>query len=210
MDSAVISLLGAFTLSILGLFAFIWSLRQGLLVENPRGASVIFAQGEIGQVDDPALTASDQARLQASAAPTDGHAASHTMRSMDAREMQDRVDSDQSSAFPVFMFIMFACFWLVLGSAAGWVASVKLHEPDWLTQYAWLSFGRIRTLHLNAVIYGWSSNACLAVIVWVLPRLLRTRLVGAPWVMLGAPCSMPASAQAWAPSPWAGATAWSF
>ena len=56
MDSAVISLLGAFTLSILGLFAFIWSLRQGLLVENPRGASVIFAQGEIGQVDDPALT----------------------------------------------------------------------------------------------------------------------------------------------------------
>lgn len=185
MDSAVISLLGAFTLSILGLFAFIWSLRQGLLVENPRGASVIFAQGEIGQVDDPALTASDQARLQASAAPTDGHAASHAVRSMDAREMQDRVDSDQSSAFPVFMFIMFACFWLVLGSAAGWVASVKLHEPDWLTQYAWLSFGRIRTLHLNAVIYGWSSNACLAVIVWVLPRLLRTRLVGAPWVMLG-------------------------
>ena len=75
MDSAVISLLGAFTLSILGLFAFIWSLRQGLLVENPRGASVIFVQGEIGQVDDPALTASKQARLQANATPINNHTA---------------------------------------------------------------------------------------------------------------------------------------
>jgi len=43
MDSAVISLLGAFLLSILGLFVFIWSLRKGLLKENPYDASVIFA-----------------------------------------------------------------------------------------------------------------------------------------------------------------------
>jgi hypothetical protein len=55
MDSAIISLLGAFLLSIIGLFVFIWSLRKGLLVENPQAASVIFAQGEIGRVDDPAL-----------------------------------------------------------------------------------------------------------------------------------------------------------
>ena len=34
MDSALLSLLGAFLLSMLGLFAFIWSLRKGLLVEN--------------------------------------------------------------------------------------------------------------------------------------------------------------------------------
>ena len=40
MDSAILSLLGAFVLSIIGLFAFIWSLRQGLLIENPRAASV--------------------------------------------------------------------------------------------------------------------------------------------------------------------------
>ena len=47
MDSAIASLLAAFVLSILGLFAFIWSLRKGLLVENPRAAGVIFARGEI-------------------------------------------------------------------------------------------------------------------------------------------------------------------
>ena len=41
MDSAILGLLGAFLLSIIGLFVFIWSLRKGLLVENPRAASAI-------------------------------------------------------------------------------------------------------------------------------------------------------------------------
>ena len=45
MDSALLSLLGAFLLSMLGLFAFIWSLRKGLLVENVKAASAIFARG---------------------------------------------------------------------------------------------------------------------------------------------------------------------
>ena len=56
MDSAVLSLLGAFMLSIIGLFVFIWSMRRGLLVENPSAASMIFARGEIGRTDDPART----------------------------------------------------------------------------------------------------------------------------------------------------------
>ena len=41
-------------------------------------------------------------------------------------EIDDRTVADQSSAFPVFMFIAFACFWLMVGSAAGSIASVKL------------------------------------------------------------------------------------
>jgi len=35
------------------------------------------------------------------------------------------------------------------------------------------------------VIYGWATNGALAVILWLLPRLLRTRLYGAIWAMLG-------------------------
>ena len=178
MDSAILSLLGAFLLSIIGLFAFIWSLRKGLLVENPAAASVIFARGEVGKIDDPALSGDEQHKMQAAV-----H--SGAMLAVDATEIADRVDADRSSAFPVFMFIAFACFWLLIGSFAGLISSFKLHEPDWLVQQAWLSFGRIRSVHLNAVIYGWSSNAALAVILWVLPRLLRTRLHGAIWAMIG-------------------------
>ena len=64
MDSAVVSLLSAFVLSLIGLFAFMWSMRKGLFVENPKAAGSIFAAGEIGQADDPSLTDSEQARLQ--------------------------------------------------------------------------------------------------------------------------------------------------
>ena len=179
MDSTILSLLGAFLLSILGLFAFIWSLRKGLLIENPAGASVIFARGEIGRIDDPSLDATTEHAMQA-AVQTD-----RALESTERAEINDRIDADRSSAFPVFMFIAFACFWLLVGSAAGGIASIKLHEPDWLVQQAWLTFGRIRSIHLNAVIYGWSSNAALGVIIWLLPRMLHTRLHGAIWAMLG-------------------------
>src|SRR5436190_15056959 len=109
MDSVIMSLLGAFVLSIIGLFAFIWSLRQGLLVENPRAASVIFARGEIGQVDDPALPAKEQDSMQG--AVTERGA---PVGVADAAEIEDRVATDRSSAFPVFMFLAFACFWLLV------------------------------------------------------------------------------------------------
>ena len=55
MDSAILSLLGAFLLSIIGLFVFIWSFAQRAAGRKPGAASVIFARGEIGRVDDPAL-----------------------------------------------------------------------------------------------------------------------------------------------------------
>src|SRR5258705_5183586 len=179
MDSAVMSLLGAFVLSIIGLFVFIWSMREGLLVENPKAASIIFARGEIGRVDDPALGHEAQDSMQAAAEP--GMAAHPT----DANELLARVEADTSTAFPVFMFIAFACMWLLVGSVAGLVSSIKLHEPDWLVSQAWMTFGRMRTGHLNAVLYGWITTAALGVILWVLPRLLGTRLAGGIWAMLG-------------------------
>ena len=98
-------------MSILGLFVFVWSLRKGLLKENPYDASVIFVRGEIGQVDDPALPHGGQKSMQ-QAVKKDGI----EIRIADSAELQGHILSDQSTAFPVFMFISFACSWLVLGS----------------------------------------------------------------------------------------------
>jgi cytochrome c oxidase cbb3-type subunit 1 len=193
MDSTLLSLLGAFVLSLIGLFGFIWSMRKGLLVENPRGASVIFVQGEVGDVDDPALAPSGRRALQMEADRTSAEgaeAAGVTMVAIandvaDAAELENRLAADRSSAFPVFMFIAFACMWLLVGSVAGLVSSIKLHEPDWLVAQAWTTFGRLRTVHLNAVLYGWITNAALGAVLWVLPRLLRTPLLGGIWAMMG-------------------------
>jgi cytochrome c oxidase cbb3-type subunit 1 len=181
MDSAILSLLGAFLLSIMGLFVFIWSMRKGPAGrEPPGGLGHLRAWRDRPGRRPPRCTRPGRAHLQAAAAePGDAlHAA-------DPRELAQRIEADRSSAFPVFMFIAFAILWLVLGSVAGLTASLKLHMPDWLVGEAWQTFGRVRTMHLTAVLYGWITNAALGLIVWLLPRLLRTRLFGAPWVMLG-------------------------
>jgi hypothetical protein len=60
-------------------------MRRGLLVENPKAASTIFVQGEIGQVDDPALTRDAQSSMQ-SRANAPGSAAP----APDPAELQDR------------------------------------------------------------------------------------------------------------------------
>jgi cytochrome c oxidase cbb3-type subunit 1 len=64
------------------------------------------------------------------------------------------------------------------GSFGGLISSLKLHLPDWLDGQAWLTFGRIRPAHLNAVIYGLSSLAGVGIALWLIPRLLKTELVG--------------------------------
>lgn len=180
MDSAILSLLSAFLISIIALFAFIWSLRKGLLVENPKAASAIFVSGEIGHADDPALGQVGHRRFQAVAAePGD------SVHPPDAQEIEDRIAADRSSAFPVFMFVAFACMWLLFGGIAGLTASLKLHWPDWLVSEAWMTFGRIRTVHLTAVLYGWITNAELGIIIWLMPRLMRRPLIGPMWIMIG-------------------------
>ncbi|WP_368859681.1 cbb3-type cytochrome c oxidase subunit I, partial [Klebsiella pneumoniae] len=74
-----------------------------------------------------------------------------------------REAADRSSAPVVFLFLCCAMVWLVVASAAGLTASVKLHAPDLWASVPWLTFGRIRTIHLNAVAYGWAPMAGLGI-----------------------------------------------
>lgn len=163
--STVVILLSAFVLSVVALLIFIWGQRSGILTPGSRGAEVIFAAGEIGTSEDPA-------------------AGKHGAGS--EAELLQRAEADASSAPLVFFFFCCAFAWLLVASAAGLTASIKLHEPDWLANQAWLTFGRIRTIHLNAVAYGWAPMAGLGIALFVIPRLLKTRLVGVPFAFLGA------------------------
>jgi len=187
MDTITI-LLFSFVLSVTGLFVFIWSLRKKLFDDNPEAARVIFSEGEIGTVEEPAATAAQRARLQGAvdAGPAAAEAATPAVAATLQAELQERLQADRSTAFVAFVFLSCAVVWLVLASLAGLTSSIKLHEPDWLAQYAWLTFGRIRTIHLNAVAYGWAPMASLGIAIWMLPRLLKTELMGGRFAMLGA------------------------
>lgn len=179
--NTVAILLASFVLSLAALMLFIWSLRKGLMDPDPVAAKAIFYPGEIGRSEEPSATGEGQRDLQNSLSK------SYVPKTEadNQAELTARIVADQSSALPAFVFLSCAVVWLVVLSAAGLISSIKLHEPDWLNQYAWLTFGRIRTIHLNAMAYGWAPMACLGVGLWMLPRLLRTPLVGARFAILG-------------------------
>jgi len=180
--NTVAILLSAFVLSFVALLVFIWSQRTGLFDRSSRGAEVIFAPQEIGRIEEPAATRAAQGSLQSAA----DDAAGGTGWQPDADELVARARADASTGPLVFFFFCCAVVWLLVASAAGLTASIKLHEPDWLTQQAWLTFGRIRTIHLNAVAYGWAPMAGLGTAMFVIPRLLKTPLLGARFAFAGA------------------------
>jgi cytochrome c oxidase cbb3-type subunit 1 len=184
MDTLTI-LLFSFVLSVTGLFVFIWSLRKKLFDENPAAANVIFSEGEIGTIEEPAATAAQRAGLQQAANSPERPRTDPANDAVLAQELKERVQADRSTAFVTFVFLSCAVLWLVLASVAGLTSSIKLHEPDWLNQYAWLTFGRIRTIHLNIVAYGWAPMASFGIAIWMLPRLLKTKLMGGRFAILG-------------------------
>ena len=180
--NTVAILLSAFVLSFVALLVFIWSQRTGLFDRSGRGAEVIFAPQEIGRIEEPAATHAERGALQCAAdAAADGQGLAPDTDELDARER-----ADASTGPVVFFFYCCAIVWLLVASAAGLTASIKLHEPDWMVQQAWLTFGRIRTIHLNAVAYGWAPMAGLGTALFVIPRLLKTPLLGARFAFVGA------------------------
>jgi len=184
VDTVTVLLL-TFILSVTGLGVFIWSLRRNMFDENPEAAGVIFSTGEIGHVEDPSATPEQRAGLQK--VVTDGGKAVVDASLADTlkNELADRLEADQSTAYVTFTFLCCAIVWLVFASAFGLISSIKLHNPEFLTEYAWLTFGRTRTLHLNMVAYGWCPMAAFGVAIWMLPRLLKTRLYGGRFALLG-------------------------
>ena len=183
MNTSVMLLMASFVLSLAGLFVFIASMTRGLFGTAEEGSRVIFSRNEENTTEDPAATRTDQALLQAEVRRG---ATARAVTAMGADDLEERISEDRSSAGPVLLCLTSAVFWLLLGSLAGLISSIKMHMPDWLVSEAWLTFGRIRPAHLNMVIYGWSSLAGVGIALWLMPRLLRTELVGGRFASAGA------------------------
>ncbi|HEX9171159.1 MAG TPA: cbb3-type cytochrome c oxidase subunit I [Telluria sp.] len=148
----------SFLASLCALGFLIWAIARRQFTLSRRDASTIFEPGETGTPDD--TTAFGRA-----AAGSEAHR-------FDV--IRERID--QAGRSTVLLMAAAATFWLVLGSLFGVIASLKLHLPDWLSAYAPLTFGRVRTMHLNLVAYGWLSVAGIATAVWIIPRIFHTPL----------------------------------
>ena len=179
MNTAIAFLLSmTFLISIGGLFLMVWGLANDQWGDGVAASKSIFAEGEVGRVEDPAATQEQRADLR-----EEKNAGELVV---DQDELDARRVYDRSSRRPVLWWLGSAVMWLMLGSVYGVVASLKLHLPDWLGGHEVLTFGRIRPAHLNVVAYGWCSMAGVGVGLWLIPRLFKTALRGRGFATAGA------------------------
>jgi cytochrome c oxidase cbb3-type subunit I/II len=66
--------------------------------------------------------------------------------------------------------------WGIVGFLVGLIIAIKLVFPDFLGFIAELSYGRLRPLHTNAVIFAFSGNAIFTGVYYSLPRLCKTEM----------------------------------
>ncbi len=91
-------------------------------------------------------------------------------------EQVERALIDASTRVPVLMFYTSAIIWLLIGTLLAMFVSIKLHEPDWFSGISFLTWGRVRPVHTNIMIYGWASMAGMGTAIWLMARLCRTVL----------------------------------
>ena len=76
----------------------------------------------------------------------------------------------------VKMFLIATILWGVVGMLVGLIVALLFIFPNLLEGISWLSFGRIRPLHTNAVIFAFVGNSIFMGIYYSMQRLLKTRM----------------------------------
>ncbi|NJB81852.1 cytochrome-c oxidase, cbb3-type subunit I [Wenyingzhuangia aestuarii] len=73
-------------------------------------------------------------------------------------------------------FIYATMFWGLIGMSVGLLLAFMFIFPELTQGISWLSFGRLRPLHTNAVIFAFVGNAIFAGVYYSLQRLLKARM----------------------------------
>ncbi len=76
----------------------------------------------------------------------------------------------------VRQFSIMAVVWGVVGMAVGVLVASQLAWPELNFGIPWLSFGRLRPLHTNAVIFAFGGCALFATSYYVVQRTCHTKL----------------------------------
>jgi cytochrome c oxidase cbb3-type subunit 1 len=76
----------------------------------------------------------------------------------------------------VRQFTIMTVVWGIVGMLVGVIIAAQLVWPDLNFNQSWLSFGRLRPLHTNAVIFAFGGCALFACSFYVVQRTCQTRL----------------------------------
>lgn len=86
-----------------------------------------------------------------------------------------RPNVDPSLSKMVMAYLISSTIWLLFGTSVGEYVGIKFVAPD-VDAVSWLSFGRLRPVHTNAVFWGWASLAMLGLAYYVVPRVSNVKL----------------------------------
>lgn len=89
-------------------------------------------------------------------------------------------DGDETFAYDdaiVRKFVVATVTWGIVGMLAGLLAALQLVSHKLNLDLPWITFGRLRPIHTNAVIFAFVGNAIFAGSYYSAQRLLKTRLL---------------------------------
>jgi cbb3-type cytochrome oxidase subunit 1/cbb3-type cytochrome oxidase cytochrome c subunit len=66
-----------------------------------------------------------------------------------------------------------AFFGLVVSALFGLLVSLKFNAPEFLSNHAWSTWGRLRYDHTQGILYAWLGNAFIAFLYYAVPYLTR-------------------------------------
>ena len=93
---------------------------------------------------------------------------------------------DSSCRLPLALLFLSSLLWLLLGTSLALLTSIQLHQPEFLAHCPWLTYGRLHPAAMNALVYGFASQAGLGVAFWLICRLGRAPLAQPLVVVLAA------------------------
>jgi cbb3-type cytochrome c oxidase subunit I len=81
----------------------------------------------------------------------------------------------------VLRFLLSAAFWLMFAPTIGVILSIKFNYFGFLGGISWLTWGRLRPVHVMGVIFGGFTTAIFGLTYYMVPRLCGIRMYKESW-----------------------------
>ena len=78
-------------------------------------------------------------------------------------------------------WLLWGFVWVLLAPTLGVIVSTKFTYPEFLQGSPALTFGRLRPIHVNGVIFGTFSTLFIGLCYYIVPRLAQVRVYKEEW-----------------------------
>ncbi len=80
----------------------------------------------------------------------------------------------EDSTVKLFLFTALAFF--IITISLGLINAIRFVYPNFIGGISWLTYGRMRTVHTNGVLFGWLLAADMGLVYYMVPRLCGVKL----------------------------------